>query len=266
MRGQIPVGVILILALLLGLSSLGLNQPPHNELAQFTFPVTETPTNVGVPTDTPVATDTPTLPSPATDTPTSTSVIPPTFTLTGVPASPTSGQPPQQPTQRSSSPNPPGAPATPSLGIKVNNCARVVWPQGLSLNQGPGLSFGHVRQVALEDIVFITGGPERADGLWWWKARALDGAEGWGINDHLKPYKDGCFGLTAAATGTPIVIGATALPGQPAQTARPTSSATASSQQLPTTGSGNEWLMFAGGLVILVFVAGLIRRRAQSAG
>lgn len=252
MRGRFSVGVILILALLLGISSLGLNHPPKVGLAQFTIPASETPTSIAPPTDTPIATDTPTIPGPPTDTPTS--IIPATSTST-IPSSatpPLTGQPVTRPPGR-----PPGAPATPSLGIKVDNCARVVWPQGLSLNQGPGVGFGHVRLVPLDDIVFIIGGPERADGLWWWKARTRDGVEGWGINDHMKPHKGECFGLAAAVTGTPIVIGVTAQPGQLIQTAQP-----ASGQELPATGVSGGWLAFGGALVVVLFVAGLIRRRA----
>jgi len=248
MRGRFPLGVILILALLLGLSSLGLNAPPRAALAQFTLPVTDTPTPTG-----PTPTDTATI---ITDTPTSTQTASaPTSRSTSVSASasPTEPLPGGSPPASTRRPGGQGVPATPSLGIKANNCARVVRREGLNLGQGPGFDFGHVQIVGANDIVFVLEGPQRGDGLWWWKVVTRDGVAGWGINDHLLPETGACFGVTA--------VGA-ALAGTPTHTATRASQAVA---QLPATGLGDTWLWFAAALVAVLLVAGFIRRRNQRA-
>jgi len=249
-RGRFPLGVVLIFGLLLGLSSLGLNQSPRETLAQFTLPATAT--------QTPLASPTP----PVTDTPTST--VEPTFTpistSTSAPPSATTPPPGDQPTN---TPKPRGAPATPSLGIKVNHCARVVRPDGLNLGQGPGLAFGHVQIVGLNGIVLVTDGPQRGDDLWWWKVITREGVAGWGINDHLSPYSGECFGSAAtapAAGASPAPASPTALP---AKVAAVSTTAPGSQEQLPATGAGDGGLLFAGALATILLIVGLIRRRTQ---
>ena len=248
MRGRFSVGVVSIFALLLGLSSLGLNQAPRTILAQF-------------PTSTPTA-------APASPTPTAT-LVSPTLTATATSAPPGPTTPPPGPTtpapggQPTTQPaKPQGEPATPSTGIKVNRCARVVGPDGLNLGQGAGFGFGHVQIVGVNDVVFVTEGPQRGDGVWWWKVIARDGVTGWGINDHLMPHAGECFGGVAApAVGAPPAVAAvTALPERAAAVSTTVSS---SQEQLPATGGRDDGLLFAGALVMVVLVAGLIRRWTQ---
>jgi LPXTG-motif cell wall-anchored protein len=129
----------------------------------------------------------------------------------------------------------------------------------VSLNQGPGLDTGHVRQIALNDILFVIDGPQRADDLWWWRLRTREGVEGWGLNDHLSPFSGECFGSAAPA---PVAGASTVLPGQSGTPA--TRAAASQGQELPATGSNPSWLFFAGVLVLVLVVAGLVRRRAQN--
>jgi len=237
MRGRLALGVVTILALLLGFSNLGLNQAPRSAFAQG-VPPTFTPTSTPI-----TGTSTPTSTATGTSPPTATG------TATGVPPGPTN-TPGAQPTS-GGAPRPPGPPATPSLGIKIDACARVVGPQGLSLGDAPGFSANHVQIVGRDDVVFVTDGPQRADGLWWWKVTTREGVVGWGINDHLLPYGGECFGIAAAATT--ISTSPTPLPA----------SVAGSQAQLPATGAGNDGLIFAGLLVVVLLVAGLVRRRSQ---
>jgi LPXTG-motif cell wall-anchored protein len=123
----------------------------------------------------------------------------------------------------------------------------------LSLGDGPGFSADHVQIVGVDDIVFVTEGPQRADGLWWWKVTTRVGVAGWGINDHLLPFSGECFG-GAGSSAPPIAASPTLLsaagtsPGQ---------------SQLPATGAGSDGLIFAGVLVFVLLVVGLARRRSQ---
>ncbi len=252
MRGRLSAGLVSIVALLLGVSSLGLTQVPRAILAQN-------------PTATPTAT--PIIP---TSTPTATAVSP-TSTATGTslppgpttpPPGPTTPPPGGQPTAKP--PKPQGEPATPSIGIKVNRCARVVGPDGLSLNQGPGLTYGHVQTVGRNDIVLVTDGPQRSDGLWWWKVVTREGVMGWGINDHLSPYSGECFGdVTVATASAPSA--APLLTVAPGNGVEVVATAPGSQDQLPATGARDEGLLFGGALITaILLVVGLIRRRTQT--
>jgi LPXTG-motif cell wall-anchored protein len=236
MRGRIPLGVTLVLALLLSLSSLGLYGPPKSILEQFASPTPAPPTDT--PAATPAApTSTPIPPTgvPPTDTPVATGVPP-----TSVPATPAASPPPK----------PRGEPPTPSRGIRVNGCARVIHPQGINLGQAPGFSAAHVQIVGQDDIVFVTQGPERADGLWWWKVTTRAGVVGWGIDDRLAPYTGVCAG-SAPSPASASVAAASATPS-------------GSQGKLPATGGGDGgWLIAGGGLVAVLLIAGLIRRRTQ---
>lgn len=247
MRGRLALGVVTILALVLGFSSLGLSRPPHSRTGQI-VPPTDTPT--------------PTV-SPATNTPTSTATTgapsnTPTSTVTSVPPGP-SNTPVASPPAGGSTPRAPGAPATPSTGIKTNACARVVGAQGLILGDAPGFGANHVQIVGRDDVVFVTQGPQRADGLWWWKVTTRDNAVGWGINDQILPYAGECFGVTGEAGAT-----ASAPTPLPAQAAGATATAAPSDQsQLPATGANSSGLILAGLLVIVLLVVGLVRRGSQ---
>ena len=249
MRGRLTLGVLTVLALVLGLASLGLSRPERSKSEQIIFPPTDTPTPTatsGVPTDTPTPT---------------TIIVQPSETPTGIPPSDTPAPPGVGPTRTL---RPPGAPATPSTGIKVNACARVVGAQGLILGSAPGFAAGHVQTVGRDDVVFVIAGPQRSDGLWWWQVNTRGGVIGWGINDQILPYAGECFGLVAAPPPsvlpavTPVSSGAAAPSGGATAT-------TVAQSQLPNTGSDNSGLLFAGALTIVLLLAGLIRRRSQSA-
>jgi len=238
MRSRWALGVVSVLAILLGFSSLGLTHRPGSRLEQG-----PPPTNTPTPLVTNTPTNTPTTPSP-TNSPTATST--PTATATGAPTAtattPPSGSAPTRP------PGPPAAPATPGAGIKVSACAQVVGPQGISLGDAPGFAANHVQVVGRDDVIFVTEGPQRADGLWWWKVTTRGNVMGWGINDHLTPFSGECFGLAGSAPA--IATAATAAGRQ---------------SQLPATGAGDVALIFAGALAVLLLVAGLLRRRGQRA-
>jgi LPXTG-motif cell wall-anchored protein len=238
------LGVVTVFALLLGFSSLGLSQAQRSRPGQI-FPPTPTFTQ-------PPPTDTPTIVVlPPTDTPTP--------SATGV--APTDTPPPgSQPT--SSRPGrPSGPPATPSLGIKVNACSRVVGPDGLSLGDAPGIRANHVQIVGRDDVVFVTAGPERADGLWWWRVTTNTGVVGWGNNDHMLPFSGECFGLIAAsATAAQAATVLPAIGSGAAAAVTPGGQA-----QLPSTGIPSGGLVAAGALVGVLLVAGLVRRRSQKA-
>lgn len=260
MRGRFPLGVILIFALLLGLSSLGLDEFPREIRAQFTLPATETATATPgsvTPTDTntPTLTETPTstVGSPPTSTPTATGVVP-----SATPPLPGSPAPTNKPKQ-------PGAPATPSTGIKVNAYARVVRPEGLNLGQGPGFDFGHVQIVGLNDIVFVLEGPQRGDGLWWWKLRTRDGVEGWGINDHIMPCSAECLAAAGISLTPAATFGAATPLASSGSLAATATRAASGAQQLPATGIGDNWPWFAVALVAVLLGAGFIRRRSRGA-
>ncbi len=233
MRSRWALGVVSVFAILLGFSSLGLTHLPGSRLEQG-----PPPTNTPTPPVTNTPTNTPTTPLPPTDTPTATATGVPTATAT----TPPSGSEPTRP------PRPPAAPATPGAGIKVSACAQVVGPQGISLGDAPGFAANHVQIAGRDDVVFVTEGPQRADGLWWWKVTTGGNVTGWGINDHLTPFSGECFGL--AGGGPAIPAAATAAGRQ---------------SQLPATGAGDVASIFAGALAVLLLVAGLMRRRGQRA-
>lgn len=239
MRGRFALGVVVIFALLLGLSSLGFDNSPRTRGAQFTPP--PTPTN--------------TLPPvPPTDTPTATTIILPSDTPspTGVGVPPTNTPPPGAATTRA--PKPPGEPPFPSRGVKVNACSRVVRPDGLNLGDAPGFSSSHIQIVGLGEVVFVIDGPQRVDGLWWWRMRLRSGVVGWGIDDHLAPFTGECFGTAITETPAAPLSAAAAVAVTPL----------AGKSELPATGSGDAWpIVIAGVLAFTLLVAGLIRRRNQ---
>ena len=128
--------------------------------------------------------------------------------------------------------------------------------RGVSLGDAAGFGANHVQIVGRDDVVFVTAGPERADGVWWWKVTTQAGVVGWGINDDLLPHSGACFGLTAA-TFSPT----------PSPAARAAAMATpgGKSGSLPSTGANTGGLVTAGVLIVILAVAGLIRRRNESA-
>jgi LPXTG-motif cell wall-anchored protein len=138
----------------------------------------------------------------------------------------------------------------------VNACARVVGAEGLILGDAPGFSANHVQIVGRGDVVLVTAGPERADGVWWWRVATRTGVVGWGSNDQMLPQAGACFELTVATaspTSSPTAkAGITATPGD--QTG-----------SLPSTGTNTAGLATAGILILVLVVVGLIRRRTQSA-
>lgn len=243
MRDRLALGVAAAFALLVAVSSLGFRPSPHSRLEQV--PPSPTPTQVVISTPT----STPVRPTSTLVPPTSTSAAP-TSTSTVV----ATGVPPQ-PTTTRGAPRPPGPPATPSLGIRVNACARVVGAQGLILGDAPGFGANHVQIVGRGDVVLVTAGPERADGVWWWRVATRTGVVGWGSNDQLLPQAGACFELaTATALATPpptAMAGITATPGGQAGS-------------LPSTGT-SAGLVTAGILILILVVVGVIRRRTQSA-
>jgi len=245
MRDRLALGVAAAFALLVAISSLGFRPSPHSRLEQV--PPSPTPTQVVISTPT----STPAPPTSTSAPPTSTSA-PPTSTSTVI----ATGVPPQPTGTPGAPPRPPGPPATPSLGIRVNACARVVGAQGLILGDAPGFNANHVQTVGRDDVVLVTAGPERADGLWWWRVATRTGVVGWGSNDQLLPQAGACFGLTTA----------TALP-TPSPTAKAGITATPGGQagSLPSTGTNAAGLATAGILILVLVVVGVIRRRTQSA-
>lgn len=239
MRGRVSVGVILLFAVLLAVTSLGLSSSPSARLDQI-GPPTDTPT--GAPpsmTNTPVATATPVGP---------------------VPPLPTSPGSPVNTPGIGGGGKPRGEPATPSLGIAVNQCARVAHPDGLNLGAAPGFAAAHIRMVGQDDIVFVKEGPARADSIWWWKVAARDGMQGWGDNDRMRPYAGACFGLSVS-TATPEGSRAAARPAS-SLNGSPTPTPVGQSE-LPATGMDGAALIFAGALAVVVLIAGLVRRRTQ---
>jgi hypothetical protein len=50
------------------------------------------------------------------------------------------------------------------------------------LGDAPGFSANYVQTVGRDDIVLVMAGPERADGLWWWRVATRTGVVGWGSN------------------------------------------------------------------------------------
>ena len=245
MRGRLALGVLTGLALLLGFASLGLRSsyPPQSPPAQFL----PTPTSPAPPTSTPTSppTNTPIVPSAtvaATDAPTNTPV-----------------PPGPQPTGNRGG-RPEGPPPLPSTGIQTSACAQVRGAQGLILGDAPGFSAHHVMSAGNDDIVFVTDGPQRADGYWWWKVITRDSRTGWGINDQIIPYTGECFAMAAGLMTTPGVQG-TPIAGAAAGSSPAQSTAAASASQLPSTGSGPGALLVGGALAVLLLAAGLIRRR-----
>ncbi|HEY4689844.1 MAG TPA: LPXTG cell wall anchor domain-containing protein [Anaerolineae bacterium] len=247
MRGRLALGVLTVFGLLLGFTSLGLSRPPRSGVEQIgtlppTFTQTPAPTNTSSPTSV-FPTNTPI--------PTATSIV------TGIPPTTPPGA---QPTQ---GPKPRGEPATPGTGIKTNACARVVGAQGLVLGDAPGFSANHVQIVGRDDIVFVTEGPQRADGLWWWKVTTRESVIGWGINDQILPFGGECFGLTGGLTPSPQPTPLTAVSSGAVSGVGATATLSGTQSQLPSTGSNNNGLYVAGALAVVLLVAGLVRRRSQ---
>lgn len=242
MRSRFSVGVILIIVVLLAVSSLGSSRPSRVRFAQ----VGPSPTPTSLATDTPTAT---TGPGP-TDTPTS----------TGAPPGPTNTPGPGGPTSRPGQGRGQGEPATPGLGIAVNRCARIEHSEGLNLSTEPGFNKQHVQIVGNDDVVFVTEGPVRSDGKWWWQVITRDGVRGWGDNDRLRVFSGACFGLSA--TGTPVVS-PTQAAGSAANLAAVSGTPMVAQDQLPVTGAGGAALIIAVVLAGIVFIVGLLRRRMQ---
>ena len=243
MRDRLALGVAAAFALLAAISSLGFRPSPRSRLEQVPPSPTPTQAVISTPTSTPA-------PPTSTWTVTATGVPPQPTDTPGTPGTPlATGAPPRPP-------RPQGPPATPSLGIRVNACARVVGAQGLILGDAPGFGANHVQIVGRDDVVLVTAGPERADGLWWWRVTTQSGVVGWGINDQLLPYAGACFApptATAMPTPSPAAgVGATATP-------------VSQSGSLPSTGGNSSGLVYAGILIVILVVVGLIRRRSQSA-
>lgn len=151
----------------------------------------------------------------ATETPAST--VGELVTATPIPPTETSGETEvvsETPTSAPASPSPTSIPATATLPAKIQTdvYARVAGTGtgGLSFRSGPGLNY--VRWAILPDgeILKITGGPEEADGVIWWRAVRQNGLVGWAAEQYLVPVEPPAW--TPEPEQTPELATATETP------------------------------------------------------
>ncbi len=186
-------------------------------------------------TPTPFLTDTP-QPTP-TETPITPAATPSSTPQTPVPITPTNEPP--------SPPEPPGGPLPTAPPPDMLGWYAIVVRPELSLSSAPGFAAPHLQTLSQGSRVCVLEGPVRADELWWWKFRADEGTEGWGVGDNVEKTNEKC----AAGGAAPAVQ-----PGAKRATGA-----------LPNTGARVAYLAGAGlvgiGLLILV---GVIRRRSAA--
>lgn len=114
---------------------------------------------------------------------TSAFVVPPTATLsldlpTAIPSqpSPTLVLPTESPTEP-----PPPAVVAPGVTVVVKGTGGT----GLSLRAKPTTQSKRVAVIKDGTELTVLDGPEKANGYVWWKLRAPDGKEGWGVTKYL---------------------------------------------------------------------------------
>jgi hypothetical protein len=120
----------------------------------------------------------------------------------------------------------------PPAKFKLNSCAKVVRPSGLDLFESPGFDSGYLQLIGVNQQLRVLGGPVGSDNLWWWQFRTPDGKNGWSVADYAEPSSGPCV-----AGGTVLNLG-----------------------NLPLTGVGGGGLIVAGVLVVVLIVAGALRR------
>lgn len=127
---------------------------------------------------------------------TPTTVIAEFITATPIPASPTAVPTrtvSEAPTPTPVPPSPTSIPPTPTLPAKVQSgiYAKVAGtgPDGLRFRSGPGLDYITWRILPEGEILKITGGPEEADGIIWWRALDKTGLVGWATERFLVPVE-----------------------------------------------------------------------------
>lgn len=96
---------------------------------------------------------------------------------------------------------------TPTLPTKVEAgiYAKVVGTGtfGLRFRSGPGGDFVTWRILPEEEILKVTGGPEEADGVIWWRAVDKTGLVGWAAEQYLVPIEPPAW--TPEPERTPIL-------------------------------------------------------------
>jgi LysM repeat protein len=176
------VALVLMLAGLLASNGLSVLFQAERVYAQFFTP---TPPYTPKPSDTPQPSDTPETPQP--------SDTPETPQPSATPRPPKSGTP---------KPKSPPVSGDPYHEVWGGYFAYVVKPAGLSLGEAPGFDAPHIRMIEKNSSLCVIGGPERVNGLWWWKFRTAEGLEGWGMSDAVNGTDEICL-VTPAPTETP---------------------------------------------------------------
>jgi LPXTG-motif cell wall-anchored protein len=115
----------------------------------------------------------------------------------------------------------------------------------VGLSTAPGFYQPFIQDIPRNEILFVVDGPQRVDAIWWWKLRSAQGVEGWGNQDNITPDPGPC------ALITPIVIATVPAAVTP-------------SNQLPQTGGSNAGWFFAGVLLVVLIISGILRRRFQT--
>jgi hypothetical protein len=81
---------------------------------------------------------------------------------------------------------PPGGSGRPLAAgdIVVGGIARVFTTDGdpLNVRSAPGVGYGIVDRLMIEDRVTVLEGPANADGFTWWRIRTPSGVEGWAVD------------------------------------------------------------------------------------
>jgi SH3-like domain-containing protein len=62
--------------------------------------------------------------------------------------------------------------------------------EGINVREAPGIDSPRVGSLAEGDVVDALGGPVEADGRLWRRVSALDGTEGWVLDDVLVPVDE----------------------------------------------------------------------------
>lgn len=139
-------------------------------------------------------------PATAEDTPAPTSAAGEMITATPAPATATQPPPPtEQVTRATTQPpqavEPSATPISPTatLPVKVQEgvYARVVGTEieGLSFRSGPGLNYVRWDILGEGEIIKITGGPEEANDMIWWRGVTQTGLVGWAVEQFLVPVE-----------------------------------------------------------------------------